>query len=78
MIFVKTIEKLPHHTENMTFDGLLAVHLVAQQFQLEEEMLLVFQSACGLLDFDVVGGQVYLIIGVAARNQLLLLNEGLR
>ena len=76
MVFVKIVEIVAHHTKDMTFDGLLSVHLVAQQFELEEEMLLVFQPARGLLDFDVVGRQVYLVISVAAWNQLLLLNEG--
>ena len=78
MVFVETIEIVAHHTENMTFDGLLAVHLVAQQLQLEEEMFLVFQSARGLLNFDVARRQMDLIVGVTARNQLLLLNEGFR
>ncbi len=76
MVVVKTVEIVAHHTKDMTLDGLLAVHLVAQQFELEEEMLLVFQPARGLLDFDVVGRQVYLVISVAARYQLLLLDEG--
>ena len=40
-------------------------------------MLLILQSACGLLDFNVIGRQVYLVIGVAARNQLVFLNERL-
>ena len=78
MVFVKIVEILPDHTKDMTFDGLLAVHLVAQHLELEEEMLLVFQSASGLLDFDVARRQVDLIVGVTARNQLLLLNEGFR
>ena len=56
MVFVKIVEIAAHHTKNMPFDGLFAVHFVAQHFQLEEEMLFVFQSARGLLDFDVVGG----------------------
>ena len=76
MVFVKIVEIVAHHTENMTFDSLLAVHFVAQQLQLEEEMLLIFQSARCLLDFDIVGGQVYFVKGVAARYQLLLLDEG--
>ena len=75
MVFVETVEIIPHHIENMPFDGLLAVHLVAQQFQLEEEKFLIFQSARSLLDFNVVGWQVNLVIGVATRNESVFLDE---
>ena len=78
MVFVKIVEIVAHHTKDMTFDGLLAMHFVAQQLQLEEEMLLVFQSARGLLNFDVVGRQVDLIVSVTSMNQLLLLDKGFR
>ena len=78
MVFVKIVEIVAHYTENMTFDGLLAVHLVAQQLQLEEEMLLIFQPTRGLLNFDVARRQMDLIVGVSARNQLLLLDKGFR
>ena len=78
MMVVEIVEIVAHHAENVPFDGLLAVHLVAQQLELEEEMLFVFQSARGLLDFDVVGGQMNLVIGITARYQLLLLDERFR
>ena len=75
MVFVEAVEIVAHHIEDMAFDGLFAVHLVAQHLELEEEMLLVFQSARGLLDFDVVGRQMDFVIGVTARYQLVFLDE---
>ena len=75
---VEVVKIVAYYAENMPFDGLFAVHFVAQQLELEEEMLLVFQSARGLLDFYVVGRQVDLVIGIASRNELFLFNEGFR
>ena len=77
VVAIEAVEIISNYTEDMTLDRLLAVHFVAQHFQLEEKMLLIFQSARGLLDLDVVGRQMDLIIGVAARYQLVFLDEGL-